>query len=254
MFETRIDRNCLEKWLVNQFANGLLQLGLKERDRVLIALNNCTEFIVSYYATIRAKGILVTINPQYTLREISVIVNDCEPKVIITSVEFAEKFTELTRNVSIPLGIIITGQKETLQPGQKKFEELLFNSPATFDGYSYEDDDLVEFLYTSGTTGIPKGAMLSHKNLFNNAVRFAEHCEMTADDRTLLVVPAFHSAGQTNCINNTLVCGGTIVIHERWPGVHEALKTIDEERITFFLPLQPFLPLFSITPSLKNTI
>lgn len=219
---------------VNQLANGLLQLGLKEGDRVLIALNNCTEFIISYYATIRAKGVLVTVNPQYTLREISVIVNDCEPKTIITSSQFAEKFSELARSASIPLGIIVTGQKETLQTEAKKFEELLFNSPTTFSGNSYEDDDLIEFLYTSGTTGVPKGAMLSHKNLFNNAVRFAEHCDMTKDDRTLLVVPAFHSAGQTNCINNTLVCGGTVVIYERWTGVPEALKAIEEEKITFF--------------------
>jgi len=77
---------------VSQLASGLQQVGVKPGDRVLMALGNCPEFVIAYYAIMRMKGVVVPINPQYTINEIGTIVRDCLPSVVITCPELQETF------------------------------------------------------------------------------------------------------------------------------------------------------------------
>ncbi len=220
--------------LVNRLTSGLVKLGLEPGERVLVALENCPEFVVAFYAVLCARGIVVPIDPLYTIHEVAVIARDASPALVICNPANISLFTELARELPIPRGFIVTNTNET-GPNIYSYEELLARSSPTASPVRHKErDDMVEILYTSGNSGIPKGVMLTHSNLYSNATTFARFCGLTTQDRSLLVAPAYHSAAQTCVLHASLVAGAAVVIHEKWPGSRTVLQTIQDERITFF--------------------
>lgn len=219
---------------VDRLANGLQQLGIKPEDRVLIALSNCPEFVIAYYAVLRVKGIVVAVNPAFTRKEIGAIIKDCQPAAVFTTGDMAPVFQELNRDVNIPGGIIVTRQDEKTADGLVSFNKLKSGSKETFPSSSYGRNDPAVIAYTSDHTGLPKGAVLTHHNLYSNALTFARMFKMSPQDRILLVSPVYHIAVQTCVINNAVTAGSTIVIHDGWAGPEPILDTIDREKITFF--------------------
>lgn len=218
---------------VNQLANGLQQLGIKPKDRILIALSNCPEFIVSYYAILRLKGIVVPINPAFTRNEIGTIIKDCLPAAVITTGDMVPVFRQLEQDVKITKGIIVT-RGESPSGEAVSYNELKSNRKVTFPSSSYGRDEPAVIIYTSDAAGHPRGAVLTHHNLYSNAITFAQMCKMTPQDRVLLVAPVYHMAAQTCVMNNAIVSGSTIVIHDGWAGPEPILDSIDKERISFF--------------------
>lgn len=218
---------------INQFANGLQSLGIKPEDRIVIALSNCPEFVISYYAILRVKAIAIPINPAFTRNEIDKIIKDCQPMAVITSGERAPVFQKLDQEIKISNGIIVIDKHEDLK-GTIAYEELISSCSTYFEEDQYKRNDLAAIIYPSATTGFPKGAMLTHHNLYSNALTFAQICKMTAEDRTLMVVPIYHIASQTCVINNTLLSGATLIIHNGWAGPKPVLEIIDKQKITFF--------------------
>ncbi len=218
---------------INQLANGLQSLGAKPGDRVLVALGNSPEFVVSYYAVLRIKGVVIPINPAFTSNEISNIVQDCLPSVVITTASMAPVFKQLKTGVNIPLIIVVT-QKEISEEGIVSYEEIKSKGKDTFLSSSYRRRDPAVIVYTSDHTGLPKGAVLTHHNIYSNTMTFAQMHEMTPNDRALLVSPVYHIAAQTCVMNNAIVSGATLIIHDGWAGPEAVLQTIDKEKITFF--------------------
>ncbi|MTI81440.1 MAG: long-chain fatty acid--CoA ligase [Firmicutes bacterium] len=206
--------------LVNKTADALLKLGIKEGDRVILCLLNCPEFVISYYAIMRIKAIVVPVNPAYTVAELRTIVKDCTPSAIITSDIMAEKFIGQDKSELIIVG--------------KEFDRLIDSSNELQDEYHYNDNDTAVLLYTSGTTGVPKGVMLTHENLYSNVSVIAKTLELNSTDRVMLVAPAYHSAAQTGCMNNALYTGASLVIHDRWQGPKSVLAAIEAEKVTMF--------------------
>ncbi|MEW5899360.1 MAG: class I adenylate-forming enzyme family protein, partial [Bacillota bacterium] len=92
---------------INQFANGLRKFGIGQGERVLIALGNCPEFIISYFALMQIKGVLVPVNPQYTLHEFSTIVKDAAPAAVITDPAVAPVFARIKEKTGLPKEIIV---------------------------------------------------------------------------------------------------------------------------------------------------
>lgn len=218
---------------VSQLASGLLQVGVKPGDRVLMALGNCPEFVVAYYATIRMKGIVVPISPQYTINEIGTIVKDCLPSVVITCPELQETFRKIGENIEIPRGVVVNDSN--LESDKfMSFEQVCGKGSRVFPETRYSREDLAEILYTTGAHGKPKGAMLTNFNLYSNALTFSQLCKMGPSDRALLTAPAYHAGPQTCVMNNAIVAGATLVIQDRWRGAEELLRVIEEEKITFF--------------------
>lgn len=218
---------------VNQLAGGLQQCGVKPGDRVLLAMGNCAEFVIAYYAVIRMKGVVVPVNPQYTINELGVIIKDCQPAAVITSPGLQETFDAINKNAGTPLLVIVNTEK-TSKESFLTFGEVCDKGTGGFPKPGYDRNDVAVILYTAATAGKPKGAMLTNYNLYSNAFTFAQLCRMTPSDRALLTAPVFHAAGQTCVMNNAIVAGSTLVIQEGWRGAEETLKTIQEERITFF--------------------
>jgi len=219
---------------VNYLAHGLQKLGVQPGDRVIIALDNCPEFLTSFYALLRIQGIAVPVSPLFTVNEIRFIVQDAKPRLVITKPELIPIFTELKSSEEISHGIIVT--RSTHKENGYLFYDRILNTgkySAVFDSDPYPDE-VVEILYTSSATGSYRGIMLTNNNLYSNALAIVETCQITPQNRALLVAPAYHIAAQTCLINAGIVAGATMVIHDGWKGAEPVLNTVQEERITFF--------------------
>ncbi|KJS18281.1 MAG: O-succinylbenzoate--CoA ligase [Peptococcaceae bacterium BRH_c4b] len=220
--------------MVNQLANGLLKLGIKPGDRVLIALSNCPEFIVSYFAIMRIRAVVVPINNLYTQNEVGLIMRDSLPVAVITDANLVPVVTKLAAEIDIRLSIIVTRSSPS---GENIFsyKKILEKGAVTFKSVTkYQRDEVVELLYTSGSTGSTKGAMLTNNNLYSNAITFAQLNNLTPADKSLLVAPAFHAAAQTCVMNASVVSGATLVVHDGWVDPATLLKAIQDEKITFY--------------------
>ena len=229
----RLTYSQLQKRL-NQLANGLRKLGIAPGERVLIALDNCPEFILSYFAIMQIKGVLVPVNSHYTFNEFSTIVKDVSPVAVITDQPTIPVFTELKAKIGSLREIIII-RSPGANSGFLSFEQIIYDNEDSFNfTETYGRDEVVDLLYTHGPTGTPKAAVLTNNNLYSNAIAFAELCRLTPEDRSLLVAPAYHSAAQTCVMNASLMTGATIIVHDGWTGPEVVLRSIQEENITFF--------------------
>ncbi|HBV99028.1 MAG: O-succinylbenzoate--CoA ligase [Peptococcaceae bacterium BICA1-7] len=217
---------------IKKLADGLGKIGILPGDRVLLALENCPEFVISYYAILSAHGIAVPVNPQYTLNELSVIMANALPKTVITTGQLVPLFKSIANEVPIDKGIINVGPTE--HTGALPFEKVLDSGSPDYTPGRPARDQIAVLMYTAGSTGSPKGAMLTHYNLYSNATAFAQCCRMIPADRSLLIAPAYHAAAQTCVMNSTLVSGATMFIHEGWNGPGQLLESLQKDKITFY--------------------
>jgi long-chain acyl-CoA synthetase len=235
--------------LTDRFISGLISLGVKPGDKMLISLANCPEFIIAYYAALRMKVVVVPVNPGYTAGELGLIMNDCQPSVVITSEASIKAFKDL--DLSVRPKFILNDVDSTTE-GYFSFNGLIESIAATTMDVQYDEDDVIVLLYTSGTTGMPKGAMLTDKNLYSNAMATVEALEITGDDRIFLVAPVYHAAAQTVCLNTAICCGAPLVIHNRFLGPKVILEAIEKEKITFFFGPPIFYVLLANYPDVAK--
>ncbi|UCF86522.1 MAG: AMP-binding protein, partial [Nitrospiraceae bacterium] len=182
---------------VSLTSGGLRKLGLSVQDRAAILMGNCPDYIVSYFAILRAGGITIPLNTFLTPEEISYILRDSGSKILI----YGPGFETLAEDVKKMLpGIRVIPFGEIPQEAS--------------DPYRGEEDDIAVLLYTSGTTGFPKGAMLTNRNLISNVEAMVKVINFTSRDRLLLFLPLFHSFSFTACVLVPLYCGGSIVLLE----------------------------------------
>jgi long-chain acyl-CoA synthetase len=197
-FDARTDR----------VAAGLVELGVAPGDVVSVFLPNCIEFLEAWFGIVKAGGVLGPVNPAYTGPEAAYVLNDSGAVAVVTDTNGAgivaperEGIEGLRHVVSIGAG------------GDVAFSELLGRSGATPD-VTRDLDDLAALLYTSGTTGKPKGAMLSHRNQIVNAAQGAELVPLGPGDRVGLLLPLFHANAQVVTTLIPLLIGCEIVM---WP-------------------------------------
>ncbi len=209
--------------LVAQAANGLKKIGLKRRDPVAILMENCPEYIILYFAVIRAGGIVIPLNTFLTPDEITYILEDSCCKVLICNGDFS-KYIE-------------TMSKKIANLKAMSFDELPQNMTESSEDSEdeYPDDEVAVFLYTSGTTGFPKGAMLSHKNLISNAEACQKCMSLSYKDRILLFLPLFHSFSFTVCVILPIYAGACIVLLKSVKPFSKIIKSVFRDRITFFV-------------------
>lgn len=201
--------------LVSLCAGGLRAIGLQAQGRTAILMENCPEYIISYFAILRAGGITVPINTFLTPDEISYILRDSGAKILIYSDAFSSHIEKIT--VSVP-GLA------ALQFNEIPREET---GPANIF-----DSDIAVFLYTSGTTGFPKGAMLTHTNLVSNAEASVKALQVSRRDRFLLFLPLFHSFAFTACVLVPVYSGASIILLKSVKPFSNVLKSIIRHRIT----------------------
>ncbi|HEX9664177.1 MAG TPA: long-chain fatty acid--CoA ligase [Candidatus Binatia bacterium] len=205
------------------------RFGLLRADRVAIFLPNIPEFIVSYYAIEKLGAVAVSLNVMLKRNEVEFILRDCGARVLIAMPQFLE---EVPENISSLEAIVTVGATD--RPGCWQFAELASERPASAaPGARVESEDGAAILYTSGTTGQPKGVLLTHGNLVSNSQATHHHTRMTAEDRLLCFLPLFHCFGQNFIMNTAVQAGATLLLHERFVP-DEILKSAIDNKATMF--------------------
>ena len=202
-----------------RMANALADLGVKPGDRVAAQVEKSVEAIVLYLGTVRAGGAFLPLNPGYTPAEIEYFVGDAEPAVFVCDPGRREALQAAADKAGATLVTLDAKGKGTLTDAADAASEAF----ATVERAA---DDLAALLYTSGTTGRSKGAMLTHGNLVSNAEALREAWAYTADDVLIHALPIFHTHGLFVATNVTLFSGASMVF----------LPKFDVDRIFELMP------------------
>ncbi len=220
---------------VDRLARGLLALGLKTGERIGIWSPNNAEWVLVQYATARIGAILVNINPAYRTSELEYALNQSGCRFLISAPEF---LTSDYRKMIAEVAPSVPALERTIFLGSRDWEQLLAGAETVAPGVLEEvsarldPGDPINIQYTSGTTGFPKGATLSHVNILNNGFFTGEMCRYTNADRVCIPVPFYHCFGM---VLGNLACtthGATIVV----PGPRflpdAVLQTVSDEKCT----------------------
>ena len=205
-------------------AGMLKSKGFKVGDRVGIMLPNVPHFPLVYYGVLRAGGVVVPMNPLLKAREVEFYLRDPEAKLMFAWGDFAE--------AAGPGAEAVGAEAILVKPGE--FEQALFEQEADHEVADREGDDTAVILYTSGTTGTPKGAELTHDNLGSNVETILSSLiQIEPDDVVLGALPFFHSFGQTCGLNASVKAGGKLTLLPRFDP-DKALDIIARDRVTIF--------------------
>jgi long-chain acyl-CoA synthetase len=204
--------------LATLYAGGLVSAGLESRDRVAILMENCPEYIILYFSIIRAGGIVIPLNTFLTSNEVSYILKDSGCKILLYSGKYAVYIEDITNKCD---GIKCISYERV---PQSEF------APEVID-----ENDTAALLYTSGTTGFPKGVMLSHRNLLSNAEACIQAMNVSHKDRVLLFLPLFHAFSFTVCVVLPICAGASIVLLASVKPFSKVVKSIVRDRITLFV-------------------
>lgn len=217
---------------VDRFAAALAGLGIIKGTKVAILLGNCPEFMITYYAIARLGAVSVPINPTYTPGELQFIMSDAGVEAAVAVAPMAPLFQAMGKALPALKHVILTGVDQAV--GVYSFSALLASAPSKVVAQvNISEDDLAVVLYTSGTTGKPKGAMLSHRNLCSNAESCGTFLGIVQTDRVVAVLPMFHVFCMTVCLNTTIYRGATMVILPRFSPV-ETAQQIEQTGATVF--------------------
>jgi len=235
---------------VSRLASGLVELGLRPGDRLGIWAPNCAEWVITQFATAKAGLILVNINPAYRLAELEYALNKVGCRALILSPKFkTSNYHEMMRKLAPEIATSKPGELEAAgvpelrylisladqdTPGFLNFRDI--NAEATQDidtlAAGLQFDDPINIQFTSGTTGLPKAATLTHHNIVNNAYLTGERMQLNAEDKLCIPVPMYHCFGM---VLGTLTCvahGATMVLPS--PGFEPGatLAAIESESCT----------------------
>lgn len=197
----------------NQIARVLVTAGVKLGDRVAVMLENSPFFIFSYFAILKAGGIVVPINTFLKEKEVTYVINSCEAKFIISSDNFAPIIGDL-KDKCKSLEAVYTYTAESSSWGAKNMTEYANPMSDKPLDINLNHSSTAMIIYTSGTTGNPKGAMLSHGNLLSMVEMASNTYNMTKKDKFLLFLPMFHIYSLEVCIMFPTYLGASIIVLE----------------------------------------
>ena len=208
-------------------AGALLALGLEQGDKVAVQLPNLPQFLFSYFGILKAGLVMVPLNPLLKAPEVAYHLTDSDAKLLITFEMFADEAVKGAGQVDGITTYVVNLPGNDVRPaGTKHFDELYF-AEDTRDIVPLDPGETAVLLYTSGTTGKPKGAELTHFQLFMNCTTAGALFAYREDDIGLAVLPLFHVFGLSSVLNTSVRYGGTIVLVPRFelPAVIEAMST-----------------------------
>ena len=202
--------------LINQLGNALIELGVKPDDRVAVQVEKSPQAFALYFAVVKIGAIFLPLNTSYTINELNYFIEDAAPRVVVASSSVCETLQDKFDAVCIDLDEHGVGQLMERAHRQSKMLAVVPRSA----------DDLAAILYTSGTTGRSKGAMLSHNNLLSNAEMLRECWQFSDKDVLLHALPIYHTHGLFVAGNVMTLVGGTMIY----------LPKFDRDDIIHYLP------------------
>ena len=237
--------------LTNRFARALTALGVAKGDRVCILSPNCPEYIIAFYAIARIGAVASPMNPSYREREIEYQLNDTEATAIVVHRSLVPLVENVRPHTPHLKEVISVGPGQLAGSSVKSFAALIASQPPTPPArVAVREDDLVALPYSSGTTGLPKGVMISHQNLVTNNLQFVACIRMRQSDRLMLFLPFYHIYG-TMLMGAAVYTGATCVLMERFEPV-ECLELVQRHRVTLFFVVPPVLLMLSNWPELAK--
>jgi len=255
--DTRLSYRQLNE-LSNRLANAFLDMGVAKGDRVALLLPNCPQFVIAYYAALKAGAIVVASNPLYSPRELEFQLKDAGAQTIVVLSAFYKRVAELRERAGLK-NIIVTNIKEHLpfitrilftlarekkeghrvsiqgDPYARLLSDVLTRYPAQPPQVKVEADDVCLFQYTGGTTGTPKAAVATHFNLVANTLQLKSWLPdiKVAGEVILGVMPFFHVYGMLTVLSLAVHVASPMVLLPRFE-IENVLKAIDRYRPTIF--------------------
>lgn len=238
--------------LVNSFANALLELGISKGQKVCLLMTNRPEFVIAWFAIARIGAIASPMNPSYKVREVAYQLSNSESVAIVVQYDLLP-LVEKSRTETPELKFVIVVGSDLHQPSSNiyTFSQLVRNHPPIISLHQeIEWEDMVALPYSSGTTGLPKGVMLSHKNLVCNAYQSVATARITFEDRMLVFLPLYHIYG-IMLMGCAAMTGATIVLMQRFEA-GESLRLMQEQGITLLYTVPQVLAALSEWPKIHE--
>lgn len=221
---------------VNRLANALLGIGVSKGDRVAVLADNCSQYMEVYFATSKGGMIIVPINNSLDAEGITYIVNDSGANTVI----FGENYLDMVNSLRLGLksikNYIVIGQA----PGMESYEKLVSGYPPDEPEVEVDEDDTAWLLYTSGTTGPPKGVMLDHKSQIVDSANTILTCfPINRSDIHLVILPLFHIGSLWHMRCHFYMGNTTVLMDARDPKA--VLETIEREKVTTMCFVPPMI-------------
>jgi long-chain acyl-CoA synthetase len=215
--------------VTDRLAGALQQLGIQTGERVALLHPNHTDFILGYFAVIKAGAVVVPINPVYTAQEVLYLLEDCGACCLLTTSDFDPLLQEIKGQTAQLKQIIVKRNGQSLmQALQMRVTE---SKPLAVADRSPDDPAFI--FYTSGTTGRPKGVVLTHRNLIFGGANTAQNYGLQATDVTIACLPLVHIFANASPVFGSLNSGGSVVVMPRFQ-TEAVFEAIEQHRVTWF--------------------
>lgn len=227
---------------IERFADGLVSEGFQAGDHIALILGNSPHFVISFFGALKAGLVVVPVNPTYTPSEIGYMLVTGDVKGIVAPDQLLPIYEQVYEQLPAIERVIICAQNESACRSSLKevsdrlvfFGKLVSGDAPEAEHPSIQPDDTAVILFTSGTTGKPKGAMLTHVNLYSNARDIAEYLSIDEKDKVIAALPMFHVFCLTVCMNAPLMHGATIYVLPHF-SPSELLRMMEKEKPTLFV-------------------
>lgn len=222
--------------MANQFARRLIDQGIKQGDRVVLILENCLEYVVGYYGTLKAGAIAAPLRSDIKPNGLRHLLGELEPIVVVSSSR-SEKCLKSMDLSSFGIQTLIL-RSPSLKWSHAPFSvfewaDFIKNIEKTNPRLPIEESALAGIMYTSGSTGMPKGAMLSHRNIVSNTRSICQYLQLTEKDIQMVVLPFCYVMGKS-LLNTHFASGGTLVINNKFAYPASVIKQMVDEQVTGF--------------------
>ncbi|MGM7699143.1 acyl-CoA synthetase [Microbacterium sp. A84] len=214
---------------IDRFANALAERGVAKGHRVVYLGNNHPDFLTTFFACGMLGAIFVPLNTRLAAGELEYMIDDCGARLLVTHHDVRELARAAAWTSAIEHRIVVGGPAE--MPAVENIEDVLAAASAAEPVVDVGHDDPAMILYTSGTTGRPKGALLTHGNLTWNSLNVLVDYDVTSNERALMIAPMFHVASLSMGALPTLLKGGTLVLQQK-VDAGAVLAAIKQYRIT----------------------